>query len=203
MHWLCRRRPGAARPVRLIIGSALALNEFGWWFFRYSHEGIHARNLPLQLCDITCWATVVACFTLAPRVVEFDYFAGLAGAGMALLTPDLWSPWPSYPAIAFFISHGGIVIGISVLIFGRVATLSKGAVWRAFAMLLAYAALAGIFNAVFGTNHMYLCAKPANASPLDAFGPWPAYLGAAAVAAIALFWMLWLIAATARAASAE
>ena len=34
--------------------------------------------------------TVAACLTLKPWIVEFDYFAGMAGAGMALLTPDLW-----------------------------------------------------------------------------------------------------------------
>jgi hypothetical integral membrane protein (TIGR02206 family) len=199
---LCRRRPEWARPVRLTVGCLLALNEFGWWFFRYSHEGVHARNLPLQLCDVTCWATVIACLTLAPRIVEFDYFAGLAGAGMALLTPDLWSPWPSYPAITFFVSHGGIVIGVSVLVFGRIVTLKRGAVWRAFGMLVAYACVVGTFNAAFGTNHMYLCAKPGNASLLDAFGPWPGYLAIAAGVAFAVFWLLWLPIATDRESSA-
>src|ERR1700684_2495524 len=79
------------RTVRLTLGYALAVNELIWWVFRYSHEGLHLTNLPLQLCDATVWATVLACLTLFPPIVEFAYFAGLAGAGMALLTPDLWS----------------------------------------------------------------------------------------------------------------
>jgi len=56
---------------------------------------------------------------------------------MALLTPDLWEPWPRYPAIYFFVAHGGIVVGIAVLVLGRLAPLRQGAVWRAFGMLLA------------------------------------------------------------------
>src|SRR5208283_2549859 len=94
----CRRNPARARTIRLILGYGLAIDEIVWWVFRYSHEGIHLWNLPLQLCDATVWAAVIACIVPVPVIVEFLYFAGLGGAGMALLTPDLWSPWPSYPA---------------------------------------------------------------------------------------------------------
>ena len=93
--------------------------------------------------------------TLNSRVVEFAYFGGLAGAGMALVTPDLWTPWPSYPAIYFFVAHGGIVLAVSVLVFGRIHPLRAGAVWRAFGMLLGFAAAIGAVNAVAGTNFMY------------------------------------------------
>jgi hypothetical integral membrane protein (TIGR02206 family) len=189
---ICRRRAGARRGVRLAVGCGLLINELVWWVFRYSHEGVHLPNLPLQLCDVTLWASVLACLTLRTAAVEFAYFAGMAGAGMALLTPDLWSPWPSYPAIYFFVAHGGIVIACAVLVFGGIAPLRPGALWRAFGMLLGYAALVGAFNAIFHTNYMYMCQKPKNASLLNVFGPWPVYLAPAAVAALALFWLLWL-----------
>ena len=189
---LCRRVEQVRRPIRLLLGIGLALNELVWWRFRYSQEGVHLRNLPLQLCDVTLWMTSLACITLAPALVEFAYFAGFAGAAMALLTPDLWRPWPEYPAIYFFVAHGGIVVGIAVLVMGRIAPLRHGAVWRAFGMLLAYAALLGLFNAISGANYMYLCRKPANPSLLDMLGPWPVYPVAGALAGLALFWLLWL-----------
>lgn len=193
LAWGCRARRLPPRIVRFALGIALAVNELIWWAFRYSHEGFDfPRNLPLQLCDVTVWMTVVACLTLSPWVVEFDYFVGIAGAGMALLTPDLWTPWPSYPAIYFFLAHGGIVIGIATVVFGGIAPLRPGAVWRAFGGVLAYAALLGAFNAIFHTNYMYLCTRPASASVLDAFGPWPVYLIQAAGLTLGLFFLLWL-----------
>jgi len=192
LAWACRSGKVSTRAVRLSIGLALIANELVWWGYRYSHEGIHAANLPLQLCDITLWMSAAACLTLAPRVVEFAYFAGLAGAGMAILTPDLWSPWPSYPAVYFFVAHGWIVIAVIALVFGRINPLRKGAVWRAFATLLAYACAVGTVNAITGANYMYLCRKPRGASLLDQLGPWPWYLIPAAAVALGFFWLLWL-----------
>jgi hypothetical integral membrane protein (TIGR02206 family) len=189
---VCRRNPGKARAVRLILGWGLAANELVWLTFRYSHEGLHLWNLPLQLCDLGVWLSVAACLTLTPWVVELAYFAGLAGAGMALLTPDLWTPWPSYPAIYFFLAHGGIVIAVAVLVFGRVRPLRPGAVWRSYGLLLCWAAIDGVVDWAANTNYMYLRQKPANASALDLFGRWPVYLVASAAVALALFWLLWL-----------
>lgn len=192
LSMLCRARRIPPKAARLALGYGLAANELVWWCFRYSHEGVHATNLPLQLCDLTVWTSVAACLTLGPGVVEFAYFAGVAGAGMAVATPNLWSPWPSYPAIYFFVAHGGIVVAVCALVFGRIATLRPGAVWRAFGWLAAYASVLGVVDALTGADYMFLCRKPKNPSLLDAFGPWPVYLAPAAIAALGLFWLLWL-----------
>lgn len=189
---LCRRRQVSLRAVRLAIGWGLIVNELIWWAFRYLHEGVHLWNLPFQLCDVTLWMSALACLTLSAPVVEFAYFGGLAGAGMALITPDLWTPWPSYPAIYFFVAHGSIVLAVSILVFGRIQPLRAGAVLRAYGMLLGFAAGIGAVNAIAGTNFMYLCRKPKGASLLDSLGPWPNYLLIAALVALGLFWLLWL-----------
>jgi hypothetical protein len=39
----------AAAPIRLSLGYGLALHEQTWWIYRYSRQGIHLPNLPLQL----------------------------------------------------------------------------------------------------------------------------------------------------------
>jgi len=189
---LLRRHRIPARGTRLVLGYGLAANEVAWWCFRYWHEGIHLNNLPLELCDATLWATVAGCLTLSGPAIEFAYFAGLVGAGMALLTPDLWSPWPSYPAVYFFAAHGGEVVAISALVFGGLASLRTGALWRAFGLTVGFATIVGAYDTVVGTNYAYLCRKPASISLFDALGPWPVYLVTAAGVGILLYWLLWL-----------
>lgn len=188
----CRRRPAAAPGIRFGLGAFLLVNEAVWWVYRIGHEGLRASALPLQLSDFTLWMTIAALFTLAPWAYEVAYYAGLAGAVMAVLTPDLWTPFPSYPAVYFFLEHGGAIVAVLTLTLGGVARPGRGSVWRAFLILNAWAAFVGIFNAIFGTNYMYLLHKPRNPSPLDYFGPWPLYLLPAEALALAWFWILWL-----------
>jgi hypothetical integral membrane protein (TIGR02206 family) len=192
LAWLCRRGILPAKSMQRILGLALASNELVWWVYRYSKEGVHTGNLPLQLCDAAVWLAVLACLTAIPVIVEFAYFAGLAGAAMALLTPNLISPWPTYPAIYFFAAHGGIVICVAVLVFGSARRFRSGAVWRSFGLLLIYAALVGLVDWASGSNYMFLLSKPGSASVLDLMGPWPWYLLTGAAVGLALFWLLWL-----------
>jgi hypothetical integral membrane protein (TIGR02206 family) len=111
---------------------------------------------------------------------------------MALLTPDLAAPWPQWPAIYFFLAHGGVVISAALLAFSGVMRFHPRSVWRPFGMLLAYAALAGCVDAILNTNYMFLRSKPDTASLLDVLGPWPWYILVGAGIALALFWLLWL-----------
>jgi hypothetical integral membrane protein (TIGR02206 family) len=190
---IARRGNIRRRRLRLTLAGFLAGNELLWYAWRLDNEGFRfPEGLPLQWCDITLWLTVAAAITLRARVSELAYYGGLGGSAMALLTPDLWTPFPSYPAVYFFLAHGGVFVTLATLFAGRMARPGAGSVARAWIFYAVCASAVGIFNAVFGTNYMYLRQKPDAASLLDVLGPWPLYPFTASALAAAIFWALWL-----------
>lgn len=188
-----------ARRISLSLAVILSVNEIIWYSYRYSTEGVRfPEGLPLQLCDAMVWITVAALLTSAQWVFESAFLIGIAGAGMALVTPDLWAPLRSYPSVYFFLAHGLIVIAVLFLVWSNIRSLQPGCVWRVFRTVNLFALIVGTFNAIFQTNYMYLCRKPQGASLLNYFGPWPFYVLAGEILALALLWMLWLPFAWAR-----
>jgi hypothetical integral membrane protein (TIGR02206 family) len=199
-----RRLSPGTRWLRLTVGSALLLDSAVYYGYMINRGQLtFPDHLPLELCDASLCLTIVALFTLNKAVYDLAYYWALAGATMALLTPNLWEPFPSFGTVQFFIDHGLIVTGILYLAWSRQMRPRPWSVLRAMLVLNVLAVFVGAFDFFFKTDYMYLRAKPQNASLLDMLGPWPWYIGATELVSLVLFLLLYLPFSTANARVAE
>jgi hypothetical integral membrane protein (TIGR02206 family) len=193
LAWVARRAPRSAGPIRYALGAFLAVNELVWYGYQIWHGYFRfPAELPLQLCDIAVWLAAIAAVSRKAWIFDLAWYWGIAGSGVAVVTPDLWTPLPSFPAIDFFVSHGGVVATVLFLAWSGQARPRRGSAWRAFAAMNVYAAAVGIFDAAFHANYFYLREKPAQVSLLNYIGPWPVYIFAAEPLFLLAFWLLWL-----------
>ena len=146
--------------------------------------------LPAHFCDVAAVLGALALLTRKPELCELTYFWGLAGTTQGMLTPALEVDFPDPRFFTFFALHSGVVITALHLVLGRGITPRRGAVGRALAWMLVYAAAAGAINTATGSNYGFLCRKPPTASLLDLIGPWPWYLGSLVLIALMLFTLL-------------
>jgi hypothetical integral membrane protein (TIGR02206 family) len=188
-----RRLPPGFKGLRIGLAIALLLDSVLYYGFLIANGQLtFPDHLPLELCDASLCLVVIALFTLNKTIYDLAYYGALAGATMALLTPNLWEPFPSFGTVQFFVAHGLIVAGALYLAWSKLARPRPGSVLRAMLGVNVYAAFVGTFDAIFKTDHMYLRAKPQNASLLDFLGPWPWYLVAAELVTLIVFGLLYL-----------
>ena len=124
--------------------------------------------------------------------VELVYFWSMLGTLLAIVTPAIDNDFPYWHFITYFTLHGLVVISAAVLVFGERIHPRPGAPWRALVAVNLYAVAVGALDAALGQNFLFLCHKPAEATLLDHFGPWPIYILVAEVVALAGFWLLYL-----------
>ena len=149
--------------------------------------------LPIHMCDLS--EIFLAAFLLGgPKILyKCAFFWGLAGASMAIITPDI--PVIDLDYAFFMIGHGMIVIGVMY------ATISLGN--RPYAKdILTVSAITAfvllpivyLINLILGepANYWYLIAKPAGASLMDAFPEPPYHLLITTPLAIATFCLIYI-----------
>ena len=191
-----RLGPGAVRLAALLIAALLLVQEAVNLGLHLAYQGPRVQLLPLHLCSLAVFVTAWMLVSRNPRVFEIAYFWALAGTTQALATPDLRMGFPDPAYVLFFTGHGLVIVGVLYGILALGLRPTGLSVLRVALITLALAVLVFGVNLALGTNFMYLMAKPAGASLLDWFGPWPWYwLGLAGVASVSfgLLYMPFLV----------
>ena len=188
-----RRLPLGSKALRLGLAAVLLMDTVIFYSYLATHHLFwFPSGLPLELCDAALCLSFLALLTLHRTVFELAYYIALGGSSMALLTPNLWEPFPSFGTVQFFIAHGLTVTGVLFLVWSGQVRPGPGSVWKAMLAVNIFAAFVGIFDYFYKTNYMFLRAKPANLSLLSVLGPWPWYIGSCELVALCLFSLLYL-----------
>lgn len=187
-----RRYPRWGRIIRFTVAFLLLVCTAGYYgSFVAAGEPIFPRHVPLELCDMSLWLVIFTLFTLKRWGFDVAYYWALAGATMALLTPNLIRT-SLLMEVQFFASHGLTVAAVLYLVWSRQARPRPGSVRRAMIAINVVAVPVGLFDYVYKADYMFLRAKPPTVSLLDVFGPWPWYIVACEAAGAVLFTLLYL-----------
>jgi hypothetical integral membrane protein (TIGR02206 family) len=151
------------------------------------------ETIPLHMCDLS--EIFLVWFLLGgPRLLyTCAFFWGLAGATMAILTPDISHHDLDY--IFFMIGHGMIIVGImyaTIAIGNR--PYAKDIITVSLITALVLLPIVYVINLILGepANFWYLIAKPEGASLMDVFPDPPYHLLVTTPLAIALFYLIYM-----------
>jgi hypothetical integral membrane protein (TIGR02206 family) len=190
----CTRSTAFDRVVRWILILLLVSSYTGYITYRWQHGYINLREmLPMQLCDWTLIAVVVALLKKnRERWLEVSYFWGIGGSLQAIFTPNLQFGFPDFRFITFFLDHGAIVAGIIYLMLSRQFRPTLASVWRTLLWSEIYLVVALAIDQLTGVNYGFLLHKPQAASLLSLLSDWrPLYILQMNLVAIFFFALLY------------
>lgn len=189
--------PADRRRARLTLALLMVATESSYhvWMYVIGRWTLQTM-LPLHLCSALIWTAAVTLITRNPTAYEFVYFMGISASLQALLTPEAAGYGvPHFRAIETLTAHGLLIIAALYLTVVEGLRPTPRSIPRVVLGTLAYMVVVSVVNLALGANYMYTLHKPATASLLDSFGPWPWYLlpmiGAGIVSCLLLYLPFW------------
>ncbi|MGG1661535.1 TIGR02206 family membrane protein [Brevibacillus sp. NRS-1366] len=198
------RVPVTDKWARYILASLLLLSEvcFQLWHV-FTESWSAAFTLPLQLCSVTLLFSAVMLINRRYGLFEITFFAGVGGAAQAMLTPELFYPFPHFRFLHFFLAHAGIILACLYMTWVEGYRPTFRSLWKTMGFLNLLLFIALLVNHWTGGNYLFVSHKPENASLIDYLGPYPWYILSLEGVAFALFSLLYLPFAGKRPASKE
>ncbi|MGQ8870803.1 YwaF family protein [Paenibacillus sp. TSA_86.1] len=161
----------------------------------YVYGGIWSlqTSLPLELCSLSLLLSALLLLTRKRWLYSALLFAGIAGALMAIVTPNLGYAFAHFRFIQFFVAHAMIILALLYMTW--VEQLRPG--WRSVAGSMIFVNIAAlvvyVVDVLLGANYMFLRHKPSTPSVLDMLGPYPIYILGEELLALVLFSLLYLL----------
>jgi hypothetical integral membrane protein (TIGR02206 family) len=175
------------------LAGFLVLNELCYTAWSI-YAGVWSADysLPIQLCDAAAFLSAAMLIWDSYPVFEIVYFLGLGGSLQALLTPDLYYPFPHFVYFVFFLGHGAILTSIFYMAAVKKYKPTFKSILKTFVFTNLYMAAVSAVNLVTGGNYMFTCRKPENMSVISFLGPWPWYILSLEAVGMFIFCLLYL-----------
>lgn len=182
------------KTFRYAFAAFIALQQaFLYLWYTISGEWSVEVTLPLQLCDLSLFLSIVVLLSKRQLLFELLYYWGMGGATQAILTPDMGNyTFPHFVFYQFFVSHCVILLACIYMIMVEKFRPSPRSVLRTLLITNLYALLILPVNQLTRGNYLFLSRKPMGGSLMDLLGPWPWYLLSLEVVAFLLFTLLYL-----------
>lgn len=133
------------------------------------------EDLPLQLCNIGIYLSVIALLKKNQTAFELIFFWGLVGASQAILTPDS----NLFELKTFFIYsqayHGTLIFAVLWLIVKNGMRMEMKSISKVFLITNIVVVVVALINYLLDSNYMFLRVRPNSISPF-LVGEWPVYI---------------------------
>ncbi len=182
------------RNLRYSLAGILAINEIGFhvWLI-LTDQWDHQWHLPLHLCSIFVWLSIIMLIWKVYPLFEIAYLLGIAGAIQPLLTTEVGVyGFPHFYAFQIFISHGGIITAAVFMATFENFRPTWASIRGMFLWGNLYMLFVTIVNLILGSNYMYTLHKPHIPTLLDSIGPWPWYILSLEILALIFSMLLYL-----------
>jgi len=182
------------RIFRYGLAIWLAVWELGWhaWSMYYGLWTVQT-NLPLHICSIFVWLSILMLIQKNTTIFELAYFLGIGGATQALLTPDAGIyGLPHFRAVQTLAAHGGIVLAALYMTIVEGFRPTWGSFKRVFLWTNVYMVVIFFLNLALGSNYLFIAHKPEFPTLIDMLAPWPWYILQLEVIALAVCFVLYL-----------
>lgn len=193
-NWLCSLSSHKRRAIRMTMACVMFGCEIVLQLW-YVYGGVWSlqTSLPLELCSLSLLLSALLLLTRSRLLHSALLFAGIAGALMAIVTPNLGYGYAHFRFIQFFAAHACIILALLYMTWVEQLRPSWRTVVGSMIFVNVAALVVYVVDVLVDANYMFLRHKPNTPSVLDMLGPYPLYILGEEVLAVVMFSLMYVL----------